>query len=37
MYAVYNYDVFLHKFHQLLAVIFSFTFIIFSFVLYDAK
>ena len=37
MYTEFSYDVFLHKFQQFLAIIFSFTFIRFSFILRDAK
>ena len=37
MYTAFSYDVFLHKFQQSLAIIFSFTFIRFSFILRDAK
>ena len=37
MYTVFSYDVFLHKFHHFLAIIFSFTVIIFSIILYGAK
>ena len=37
MYTALSYDVFLHKFHQFLAIIFSFTFMRFSFILCGAK
>ena len=37
MYTVFRYGIFLHKFHQFLVIIFSFTFTIFSFVLYGAQ
>ena len=37
MYTAFSYDVFLHKFHHFLAIIFSFTFIRFSFILCGPK